>query len=66
MITLTPAGRAALAAAREKHLAEAKRIVTGGDAYTESQRRLAWRVLSGMPPHPRAPQPQQPEPRGAA
>jgi hypothetical protein len=44
-IELTDVARAFL---RERR-AEAVRIVTGGDQYTESQRRLAWRVLSDMP-----------------
>lgn len=48
--------------------AEARRIVAGGAAYTESQRRLAWSVLSGMPPHMRAPasRDERPEPPRAA
>lgn len=49
-VMLTPAAKQWLADKRR----EAVEIVTGGDAYTESQRRLAWATLTGMYPHLRA------------
>lgn len=35
--------------------AEARRIIANGAAHTESQRRLAWRVLRGVPDRGPAP-----------
>lgn len=49
-IELTPLARQWLAERR----AEAIAIVTGGNAYTRSQREVAWTHLTGQQPHPRA------------
>ena len=50
-IYMTNAARAYLA----KCQAEARKIITSGDQFTPSQRAIAWAVLSGQPPHLRAP-----------
>lgn len=54
-LLLTPLARRWLADRRR----EAVAIITHGEAHTESQRRLAWQTLTGLPPHPRAGEPQR-------
>ena len=51
-IVLTDLARTYLA----ERKAEARKIITGGAAYTESQRAWAWAILTGQQPHFRAPQ----------